>query len=160
VCHTVFELYARLCRQYPPDRVEAISWVPRAEIAEAARMIWHARPVSYYAWSGHEQHANVTQTARAISLLYALTGSFDAKGGNVVLSVPPTAPITGEDLPAAKSIAPTLGLADRPLGPARSANVTTREFYRAILEGKPYPVRGLIGFGCNMLLSHVDGGHG
>jgi anaerobic selenocysteine-containing dehydrogenase len=32
--------------------------------------------VSYYAWSGHEQHANVTQIARAISLLYALTGCF------------------------------------------------------------------------------------
>jgi anaerobic selenocysteine-containing dehydrogenase len=33
------------------------------------------RPVSNYASSGHEQHANVTQTARAMSLLYALTGS-------------------------------------------------------------------------------------
>ena len=159
-CHPAFELYTRLCRQYPPERVEAISWVPCAEVEAAARLIWHARPVSYYAWSGHEQHANVTQTARAISLLYALTGCFDAPGGNVVLPAPPAAPVTGEDLPAAKSLAPTLGLAERPLGPARSANVTTREFYRAILEGKPYPVRGLIGFGCNMLLSHADGGHG
>ena len=46
--------------------------------------IWHARPVSYYAWSGHEHHANTTETARAMALLYALTGSFDAKGGNVL----------------------------------------------------------------------------
>jgi anaerobic selenocysteine-containing dehydrogenase len=159
-CHPVFELYTRLCRQYPPQRVEAISWVPGADVEAAARLIWHARPVSYYAWSGHEQHANVTQTARAMSLLYALTGCFDAPGGNVVLPVPPAAPITGEELPTAKGIAPTLGLAERPLGPARSANVTTREFYRAILEGKPYPVRGLIGFGCNMLLSHADGRRG
>ena len=72
----------------------------------------------------------------------------------------PAAPITGEDLPAARQMAPALGLAERPLGPARWNNVTTRDLYRAILEGKPYPVRGLIGFGANMLLAHADGGHG
>ena len=72
----------------------------------------------------------------------------------------PAAPITGEDLPAAQQLAPALGVAERPLGPARWNSVTTRDLYRAILEGKPYPVRGLIGFGANMLLAHADGGHG
>src|SRR6266478_648445 len=65
MCHPAFELYPRLCRHYPPEAVEAICRIPHAQIEEAARLIWHARPVSYYAWSGHEQHANVTQTARA-----------------------------------------------------------------------------------------------
>jgi anaerobic selenocysteine-containing dehydrogenase len=160
LCHPAFELYARLCRRYPPERVEEICWLPRAQVEEAARLIWHARPVSYYAYSGHEHHANTTQTARAMSLLYALTGSFDAPGGNVLFPAPPAASISGEDLPAAKRMAPTLGLAERPLGTARSGNVTTRELYRAILEGQPYPVRGLIGFGSNMLLAHLDGAHG
>ena len=58
---------------------------PADQLEEAARLIWHARPVSYYAWSGHEHHANTTETARAMALLYALTGSFDAPGGNVLL---------------------------------------------------------------------------
>ena len=160
ICHPAFELYARMCRNYPPEQVEAICWIPGAQVEQAARLIWDARPVSYYAWSGHEQHANVTQTARAMSLLYALTGCFDAPGGNVLFPVPPAGSITGEDLPAAKRKAPTLGLGERPLGPAQSGNVTTRELYRAILEDKPYPIRGLIGFGSNMLLAHVDGGHG
>jgi len=160
ICHPVFELYARLCRRYPPETVEAICWIPRAQVEEAARLIWHARPVSYYAWSGHEQHANVTQTARAMSLLYALTGCFDRLGGNVLLPVPPAAPITGEELSAAQHMAPTLGLAERPLGPARWNHVTTRDLYRAILEGEPHPVRALIGFGANILLAHADGGHG
>ncbi len=160
ICHPVFELYARLCRRYPPETVEAICWIPRAQIEDAARLIWDARPVSYYAWSGHEQHANVTQTARAMSLLYALTGCFDLPGGNVLLPVPPSVSITGEELPAAQHMAPTLGLAGRPLGPARWNHVTTRDLYRAILEGKPHPVRALIGFGANILLAHADGGHG
>jgi anaerobic selenocysteine-containing dehydrogenase len=160
VCHPAFELYARLCRHYPPEAVEAICWIPRAELEEAARLIWDSRPVSYYAWSGHEQHANVTQTARAMSLLYALTGCFDQPGGNVVFATAPAAPVTGEELPAAKNMRPTLGLAERPLGPARWNHVTTRDLYRAIREGKPHPVRALIGFGANILLAHADGGQG
>ena len=89
LCRPVFELYAALCRRYSPDVVAETCWVGAKQLEEAARMIWHSRPVSYYAWSGHEQHTNTTQTARAISILYALTGSFDARGGNVLFpSVP------------------------------------------------------------------------
>ena len=61
---------------------------------------------------------------------------------------------------AAKTLAPTLGLAERPLGPARGGSITTRELYRAILDRQPYAVRGLIGFGSNMLLAHIDSGTG
>ncbi len=160
VCHPAFELYRRLCRQYPPEAVEAISWIPRAQVEEAARLIWQARPASYYAWSGHEQHANVTQTARAMSLLYALTGSFDQRGGNVLFAAPPAAPIAGQELPEAQHMAPTLGLAERPLGPARWGYVTTRDLYRAIVERQPYPIRAVIGFGANMLLAHADSARG
>jgi anaerobic selenocysteine-containing dehydrogenase len=158
VCHPAFELYARLCRRYSPDVVEAICWVPAAQVEEAARLIWSARPVAYYAWSGHEQHANTTQTARAMSLLYALTGCFDAPGGNVLFPTPAAGSISGEELATAKAMPPAVGLAARPLGPARGNSVTTREFCRAVLEGQPYPIRGLIGFGSNMLLAHVDSG--
>jgi anaerobic selenocysteine-containing dehydrogenase len=160
LCRPAFDLYARLCRRYPPDAVESICWLPRARVEEAARLIWEARPVSYYAWSGHEHHANVTQTARAMSLLYALTGSFDRPGGNVLLAAPPAAPIAGQELPSAQQLAPTLGLAERPLGPARWGYVTTRDLYGAILEGTPYPVHAVIGFGANMLLAHADGRRG
>jgi anaerobic selenocysteine-containing dehydrogenase len=160
ICHPAFELYARLCQRYSPATVEQICWIPRAQVEQAARLIWGARPVSYYGWSGHEQHANTTQTARAMSLLYALTGCFDAPGGNVLFPAPLAAPVTGGDLQSVRKMAPTLGLAERPLGPARSNNVTTRDLYRAILEQKPYAIRALIGFGSNMLMAHVDGGHG
>ena len=152
VCRPAFALYAELCARYSPEVVAATCWIAAADVEAAARLIWQARPVSYYAWSGHEQHANVTQTARAISLLYALTGCFDAKGGNVLLPAPPSAPITAA--PAAPRKAPAAGLAERPLGPARGGNVTTRELRRAVLEGQPYPIRGLIGFGANLVVAH------
>jgi anaerobic selenocysteine-containing dehydrogenase len=89
-------------------------------------------------------------------MLYALTGSFDAAGGNVVLPAIRSEPVTGEDLPAAKRLAPTIGVAERPLGPARWNSVSSHDFYRAVLEGAPYSVRALIGFGSNMLLAQGD----
>jgi anaerobic selenocysteine-containing dehydrogenase len=46
-----------------------------------------------------------------------------------------------------------LGFAERPLGPGRHGWVTAPDLYRAILSGRPYPIRGLVGFGGNMLLS-------
>jgi anaerobic selenocysteine-containing dehydrogenase len=155
-CRPVFDHYAALCRRYSPDVVEATCWISEAQLEKAAQLIWHARPISYYAWSGHEQHANTTETARSMALLYALTGSFDAPGGNVLLPAIPAASITGEDLPAAKHLAPAIGVAERPLGPARWNSVSTHDFYRAVLEGTPYPVRGLIGFGTNLLLAQAD----
>ena len=160
ICHPAFELYARLCRSYPPETVEAICWIPRAQVENAAQLIWQAQPVSYYAWSGHEQHANVTQTARAMSLLYALTGSFDQRGGNLLLPAASAAAITGQELPSAKDMAPTLGIGERPLGPARFGYYSTRDLYRAIREGTPYKVRAVLGFGANMLLAHADGALG
>jgi anaerobic selenocysteine-containing dehydrogenase len=155
-CRPVFDRYAALCSKYSTEMIEATCWVPAGQLEEAARTIWHARPVSYYAWSGHEHHANSTETARAMAMLYALTGSFDAAGGNVLFPAVPAGSITGEDLPAAKRLAPAIGLAERPLGPARWNHVSPRDFYRAVLEGTPYPVRGLVGFGANLLLAHGD----
>ena len=155
-CRPVFDRYAALCGKYTPEVIEATCWIPPGQLKEAARTIWHARPVSYYAWSGHEHHANSTETARAMAMLYALTGSFDVAGGNVLLPAVPAGSIAGENLPAAKRLAPAIGLAERPLGPARFKHVSPRDFYRAVLEGTPYPVRGLIGFGANLLLAHSD----
>ena len=106
LCQPVFELYATLCRRYSPDVVEEICWIRAEQVEQAAQMIWHSRPVSYYAWSGHEQHTNTTQTARAISILYALTGCFDAPGGNVLFPSVPVNSITGEDLPTRSAACP------------------------------------------------------
>lgn len=155
-CSLVFEHYAALCRKYSPRVVKDICWIEEAQLEETARLIWHSRPVSYYAWSGHEQHANATETARAMAMLYALTGDFDAAGGNVLLPAIPSASITGDDLPAAKRMAPAAGFAERPLGPARWHCVSAHDFYGAVLDETPYPIRGLIGFGSNLLAQQAD----
>ena len=113
------------------------------------RAILGAAPsVAYYAWNGVGQSVTATQTDRAISLLYALTGSYGGKGGNV----PGRRGGLRRHLrsrPAAlrSSGLRRSGLAERPLGPGLMGYVTARDTYRAVLSGKPYPVRMLVSFG-------------
>ena len=159
-CRTVFELCAAAYRQYTPAAVEEITGVPAGQIEATAQLLWDSRPVALYAWSGLEQQSNATQIFRAISLLYALTGSYDAPGGTVQFPAVPTRNVGGDDLAPAGEQVPTLGLTDRPLGSARWGWVTTADFYRAVLEDEPYPVRGLVGFGANLLLAHADSRRG
>jgi anaerobic selenocysteine-containing dehydrogenase len=155
-CRPALERYAALCRAYPPARVAEITGVPAAQIVETARLLWARRPVAYFHWTGLEQHTNATQTVRAISLLYALTGSFDVAGGNLRVSRPAANDLGGRAAVSEAERAKTLGFRARPLGPGRHGWVTARDVYRAILDGKPYPIRGLVGFGGNMLLSQPD----
>jgi anaerobic selenocysteine-containing dehydrogenase len=155
-CRPVFEHFAELCRFNSPQRVEAITGVSADQIEATAKLLWESRPVCYYAWSGVGQHTNATQTDRAISILYALTGSHGSPGGNIQLAKVPTNDVSGSEFVTEAQRAKTLGLSERPLGPARDGWVTSDSLYRAIIEEKPYPVHGLINFGRNFLIAHAD----
>jgi anaerobic selenocysteine-containing dehydrogenase len=156
VCRTAFDLAVEGCRRYQPDSVERICGVGRPEVERAARLLWEARPVSYFAWSGVEQQTNATQIFRAISLLYVLTGSFESAGGNVLFPAVPSRGVAGDELLSAEQRARSLGLPQRPIGPSRWEWVTTDEVYTAVLEQQPYAVHGMVGFGANLLMAHAD----
>ena len=160
ICRPVFDHVAALCERYAPQQAEAICGVDQVEIVKAARLLWEARPVAYYTWSGIEMQSNATQTVRAIAQLYALTGSFDAPGGNVLFQPVPSKKVVSDGLPPTNPDARALGFSERPLGPSRWSHVTSDELYRGILDHDPYQIRGLIGFGSNLLLSHADGARG
>jgi anaerobic selenocysteine-containing dehydrogenase len=125
-----------------------------------ARLLHESRPVCSYGWTGVGQHTNATQTDRAIALVCALTGSFDAPGGNVIFDRVRVNDVCGGELISDEQRAKAIGIDMRPLGPPRDGWVTARDLYDAILTGKPYPVRALVGFGADLLISHADGARG
>src|SRR3954451_14196342 len=155
-CRPVFELVAQGARQMAPAVAEGITGIPAAEIESAARTLWENRPVAFYGWSGLEQHSNTTQAVRAINQLYALTGDLDALGGNVLFTAVPANPIAGPELLPPEQAAKALGVADRPLGPARFGFVTGEDLITAAIDGVPYRVRGLVNFGANFVMAHGD----
>ena len=156
-CRPVLALLKELAAQYAPERSEAITWVPAADVRRAVRMFATEQPSCYYTWVGLEEHTNATQTSRAVSLFYALTGQFDRRGSNVLFANTSTNPITGRELLPKEQASRTLGYAERPLGPAGTAgHVTTYDMYRAILTEQPYPVKGLVTFGTDLLMGNGD----
>ena len=159
-CRPAFQRLRDVCARHAPAAAEAMTGVPAAGIERAARTLWDSRPAAYYAWSGVEQQSDATQIARAIGILYALTGSLDLPGGNVSFAAVPSNGISGDDLLPEPQRRKALGVLDRPLGPARWEFVTSGDIYTAALEGRPYRVRGLVGFGSNLLVAHADGRRG
>jgi anaerobic selenocysteine-containing dehydrogenase len=152
----IWDLLASRCAEFPPEVTEVITGVSAADIVAAAKTIWEARPVAFYTWSGLEQHSGTTQTIRAIDVLYALTGSLDVPGGNVLFEAVPSNPIDGTEF-VSDNRPPAVGLEHRPLGPARFDFVTGEDFYTAVLDRR---IKTLVSFGGNMVMAHADSARG
>jgi anaerobic selenocysteine-containing dehydrogenase len=152
---TGFRLLRELLAEYPPERAAALTTVPAEQIRAAAEHLARHRPTAHYFWNGLTQHTNAAQGGRAISLLYALLGDFDAPGGNV-LGRP--ASLHQVDLPGRLSPeqeARRLGWAERPLGaPRTSGGSAAYDFYQSVLAAEPYRVRALLTFGSNLVMSN------
>lgn len=156
-CETVFSLFEQACADYTPERVAELCGIEPAQVEALARLLHEAGPaVSYYCWAGVCQHTNATQTDRAIATLMALTGSFDAPGGNVAFTPAPSNDASGKELLPAAQRARCIGLERSRLGPARLGLIGSDVLWDAILEGRPYPIRALVGFGRDFLLNHAD----
>lgn len=156
LCRPAFDLYCEALKPFGSGHVETITGIPASQVEALAKEIAAAQSVCYHAWTGVGQHTNATQTERAIATLYALTGAFDAPGGNVVMPALPIPLLHSMDMLPAETRALTLGLDDRPIGPPAHGMITTSDFYEAIVAGNPYRVRGLMAFGTNFLVSYPD----
>jgi anaerobic selenocysteine-containing dehydrogenase len=158
--HLVLDLIRAECARFRPDVAAGVTGVPATQIVATARLLWEARPVAFFTWTGLEQQSNATQTTRAIGQLYALTGCIDAPGGNVLFTPVPTNPVDGAELLDPGQRAKTIGLRDRPLGPARFESVTGEDLYRAALEHEPYRARALVNFGANLVMGNGGSARG
>lgn len=160
-CRTVFDRLRARAAPYTPERVADETGVSAGDLARAAEILARRRPVAYYGWTGIGQHRNATQTDRALAVLMALTGSFDAPGGNVDFGRPPARAIEGAEFLSDAARRRMIGAERLPLGPvAFGLGVVASDLYDAILDGRPYPVRALMTFGANPLVTRADPARG
>lgn len=161
LCKPVFERLSQVAAPYAPERSAPITWVAAERVWNTALLLAHNRPVSMYMWNGLGQHTNATQTSRAIACLYALLGDFDQRGGNVNFPKLAVNDVSGKESLPKEMAAVRIGRERKPLGPpAKPGNCTAYDLFTAILEERPYPVKALLNFGSNAIMSNADARRG
>jgi len=155
-CKPAFAHLSAAVEVYNPAHVHELTGVPIDKQHAALDLLQAGRRIAYHAWTGIGQHTNATQTERAVAVLYALTGAFDRVGANRVRRGPFFRPVNPMTLLDEAQRAKALGLTERPLGPPAQGWVTALDTYRAILYEDPYPVKAMMAFGTNLLLSQAD----
>lgn len=79
-----YEDLAKQAAEYTPERVEAITGVPAAEVEELSRLYGTTTPSFIRIGNGLQHHDNGGMIVRTISCLPALTGQWDVQGGGAM----------------------------------------------------------------------------
>lgn len=147
-----FEELRSYVATFTPERVEAITWVPAESIRDLARAMARAKGCSILTYTGLEYSDSGAQAIRALYTLQAIAGHLDVPGGKLFKA--------RDRFRLNRNLTPPPAAARRPIGAdeypiyyevRKEAHAAL--FPRAILEGKPYPLRSLIVSGTSLITS-------
>jgi len=151
-----FDELAAHVRQYTPERMSEVTWVPASLIRDAARRYAAAHPAAIQWGNPLEQNTNNFHTARALVSLMAVCGNLDIPGGNIHANEPPLLGlgkfVRADLIPDKRK---EMIHAHHHTIP-RLMTVPPAYFKKAVLEGIPYPVRGAYMQCTNPLITYAD----
>lgn len=153
-----WEPFLKRLRQYPLDKVEEITWVPKEKIREAARLFATTKPAAIQWGVAIEQQTSCADNDRLLMFLMALTGNIDAPGGQVINRTPNIVNVGqfgAHHMLPPEQAAKRLG-GDRFRLASRFAIIQPKCVWDAILEEKPYPVKMLFFISSNPLLTRAN----
>jgi anaerobic selenocysteine-containing dehydrogenase len=137
-----FDDLAQAVAAYTPEKVAELAWVDAGSIREAARLFARSRPAALEFGNAVEQTIHTFDICRGICCLMAITGNLDVPGGVVQVEPPPVTPVPQlarlDLLPRREEEMISSGEALVPGFPV----VPPPFLVRAVLEGRPYAVRG------------------
>ena len=150
-----WEPFIQRVNEYPLDRVEEITWVPKDKIIEAARMYATTKPAAIQWGVAIEQQVTCADNNRALMALMGITGNIDRPGGQVLFKTPR---IRNVGHFGAHRMLPD-GQAAKRLGGERFrlagnfAIINPKCVWDAILEETPYPVKMLFFISSNPVMT-------
>jgi len=135
--------------RFSPEKGAPITGIDPVRARRAARAYAETKPASIFTGNGLEHHPSGVNTARLLAALKAVTGNLDVPGGDLFTPKPLLKDIT---MPLPPSKIPAIGAERFPVfckarGEGHALCVT-----RAILEEKPYAIKGLTITGGNPTL--------
>ncbi len=150
-----FEELADYVKAFTPQRVAGITGIPEDSIRALARRIAAARGCAFVMYTGLEYSNGGVQAVRAAWTLQALGGHLDVPGGKLFRM--PDRLHTGRitiDPPAGAPL--PIGAEDYPLYYETRREAHAIALPRAILEGRPYPIRTMAIAGASMVTAWPD----
>lgn len=151
-CHGFDDLVTYV-QHFRPEQVEPITGVPAETIRELARTIAHASGACPVMYTGLEYSNSGIQSIRAVHTLFALAGHLDVPGG-IGLAMRDAQFVVNHDGNLSnpqidRAVArDTYPLYSQYRGESHATGLVT-----SVLEGQPYPIRGLIVHGASLLTS-------
>jgi len=142
-------------KQYTPEKVEEVTWVPAPDIRKAARIFATVKPACIIPGTcSLAQNGNGLQNERLLCILQAVTGNLDVPGG---WAMTPLIRLSDLRIPVDEE---PIGAAEYPIfyktwGKAVPYGQTV-VFPEVVLSEKPYPIKALIVTGGNPVLTLPD----
>ena len=153
-----WEAFKKRAAEYPLERVEQVTWVPREKIAAAARLYATTKPAGIQWGVAIEQQVTCADNDRALMALMGITGNIDIPGGQVLFSPPKIRTVSAfgahKRLPKEQA-AKRLG-GDRFRLAGHFAIINPKCVWDAIVEETPYPVKMLFFISSNPLLTRAN----
>lgn len=175
-----FDELAQRAKDYSPEKMAEVTWVPADKVRAAARLYATTKPASTHSMMGVEHTYTSIQALHARFILPAITGNLDIEGGDLFHGPPPIIPEyrveLGEKL-SPKQKAKMLGSDRFPLFSAKGYDLIQENvervwgsrmlryrhcfghaptLFRAILTEKPYPIKALITLANNPMVSQPN----
>ncbi len=153
-----WEPFVERVKEYPLNKVEEITWVPREKIREAARLFTVTKPAGLQWGVAIEQQINCADNDRILMALMGITGNIDVPGGQVLFRTPKVRNVgqfgAHKELPKEQA-AKRLG-GDRFRLAGNFAIINPKCVWDAILEEKPYPVKMLFFVSSNPVMTRAN----
>ncbi len=153
-----WEPFVKRVNEYPLDRVEEITWVPKDKIREAAHLFATTKPAGIQWGVAIEQQINCADNDRILLALMGITGNIDIPGGQVLFSPPRIRSVS--QFGAHKMLSKDQGAkrlgGDRFRLAGNFSIINPKCVWDAILEEKPYPVKMLFLISSNPVMTRAN----
>jgi anaerobic selenocysteine-containing dehydrogenase len=146
-----FEGLCKILPDYTPEKVEEITGVPAATIREMAWMYATNSPACIAMGNAPELQTNGCYCVRAVAVLQAICGNFDVSGGAMLGGQ--KGPFADMSLNELKPSTPPIGEERFPLYTKYMNQGIYNRLPEAILDGDPYPIKGVFSIGFNPVLT-------
>jgi anaerobic selenocysteine-containing dehydrogenase len=138
---------------FSPERGQRMTGIMPATVRSVARTYASTKPASIFTGNGLEHHGHGVNTIRLLALLKAITGNLDVSGGDLFTPRPKLRDIT---TPLPEPSMPPVGIERFPVFCRTRKEAHALSLPDAILEGKPYPIKGMVITGGNPSLEWPD----